>query len=312
MALIDVVVKAEDQVEYSQGEKGRVKTAGKRVYWCLTDVKYESYLVVSANTASWPKIGNRPLERVNDIIDYGGVPLVVKSRTFSNVRDNERLIQVDVSYEGWEPADEDEDEEQQPDEDESTWLRITISSSQITKPATDKDGRSFTNSAGDPVDGLEAESAVMNLTYTNEAAVNPKFKNFYKYLNSCNSVTYLGCDPYTLRCTGISAEYDQAKQAWRVSVELSHNPDGWEIAYYDAGFNELDNGVRKAILDNRGNPVSQPVPLDGTGKAAGAAAGELIEENSQSRFFRGGDPVTLKARPYKEQNLKNLFKDLRI
>lgn len=309
MALVDVVLKAEDQLEYSQGDKGRVKTTGKRVYWCLTDTKYEPYSVVSLDTNVWPKIGNRQLERVNDIVDWGGVPSVVKSRSFSYVRDNERLIQVDVSYEGWEPPD---DEEEEPEEDESTWLRITISSSQITKPAVDKDGRSFTNSAGDPVDGLEAEAALMNLTYTNEACTDPQFRQFYKYLNACNSVDFLGFESYTLRCTGISAEYDQAKQAWRVSVEFCHNPDGWQIVYYDAGFNEIDNGVRKAILDSRGNPVSQPVPLDGTGKAASPAAGELVVENSQRRYFRGGDPVTLKARPYREENLKNLFKDLRI
>lgn len=312
MALIDVVLKSDDQLEYSQGDKGRVRVTGKRVYWCLTSDKYESYTVVTTNTATWPKIGNRSLERVNDVFIWGGIPFIVKSRSFSNVRDNERLIQVDVTYEGWEPQEDEEEEQQEPQEDESTWLRITISSSQITKPATDEDGQSFTNSAGDPVDGLEAEAALLKLSYTNEAATNPQFRKFYKYLNSCNDALYLGFEPYTLRCTGLSADYDQAKQAWRVSVEFTHNPDSWELVYYDAGFNELDNGERKAILDKRGNPVSQPVPLDGTGKAAAPAAGTLVIKNSQSKYFKGGDPVTLRARPYREQNFRNLFKELRI
>lgn len=310
MGLADVVVKAEDQLEYAQGEKGRVKVTGKRIYWALTDSPYESYSVVSTNTASWPKIGNRPLERVGELILFGGVTSVVKSRSFAYVKDTERLIQVDVTYEGWE---EEEQEPPEPQEnDESTWLRITISSSQISKPAVDSDGRSFTNSAGDPVDGLEAESALMLLTYTNEAATNPKFTGFYKYLNACNQDTYLGCEPYTLRCTGISAEYDQAKQAWRVSVEFTHNPDGWEIVYYDAGFNEIDGGERRAILDQRGNPVNQPVPLDGAGKALAATVGTKIEEETDNKYFRAGEAVTLKARPYKQQNFRNLYTDLRI
>lgn len=310
MALADVVVKADDVLEYAQGEKGRVKVTGKRTYWALTDDKFESYGVVSTNTAPWPKIGNRPLERVGDVVNWGGVPAVVKSRQFAYVKDNERLIQVDVTYEGWEP-DEDE-EEDRPEEDESTWLRITISSSQISKPATDKDSRSFCNSAGDPVDGLEAEAALLIVTYTNEAAVNPKFKSFYKYLNACNDNDYLGFEPYTLRCTGISAEYDQAKQAWRVSVEFTHNPDGWELVYYDAGFNEIEDGKRRAILDDRGNPVSQPVPLDGQGKALTPTVGTKVEENTDNKYFRVGQPVTLKARPYKEEDFRNLFTDLRI
>jgi hypothetical protein len=310
MALADVVVKAEDQLEYAVGEKGRVKVTGKRTYWCLTDNKFEPYSVVSTNTQIWPKIGNRPLERVGNIVDWGGVPSVVKSRSFAYVKDNERLIQVDLTYEGWEPDELEEND--RPEEDESTWLRLTISSSQISKPATDEDGRSFANSAGDPVDGLEAEAALMVLTYANEAAVNPKFKEFYKYLNACNDDEYLGCEPYTLRCTGISAEYDQAKQAWRVSVEFTHNPDGWEIVYYDAGFNEIVDGKRRAILDDRGNPVNQPVPLDGEGKALAPAAGTLVSDTTDKQYFKAGDAVTLKARPYKEENFRNLFTDLRI
>jgi len=310
MALADVVVKAEDQLEYAAGEKGRIKVTGKRTYWCLTDNKFEPYSVVSTNTQIWPKIGNRELERVGDIVNWGGVPSVVKSRSFAYVKDNERLIQVDLTYEGWEPDELEEND--RPEEDESTWLRITISSSQISKPATDKDGRSFANSAGDPVDGLEAEAALMVLTYANEAAENPKFKAFYKYLNACNDAEYLGCEPYTLRCTGISAEYDQAKQAWRVSVEFTHNPDSWEIPYYNAGFNQIKDGKKLAITDGVGNPVNQPVPLDKQGAALPAAAGTLVSENTDSEYFKAGDLVTLFAKPYKVENFRNLFTDLRI
>jgi len=309
MGLADVAIKADDQLEYAQGEKGRVKVTGKRIYWALTDSPYESYSVVSTSTASWPKIGNRPLERVGEIVNWGGVPSVVKSRSFAYVKDSERLIQVDVTYEGWE---EEEVEPPDPQEDESTWLRITISSSQISKPATDKDGKSFTNAAGDPVDGLEAEAALLVLTYTNEAVISPAFKQFYKYLNACNNDTYLGFQPYTLRCTGISADYDQAKQAWRVSVEFTHNPDSWEILYYNAGFNEIKDGKRVAITDLVGTPVSQPVPLDKDGAAYPPAKATKVEENTDSVYFHAKEPITLKARPYTTISFNNLYNDLRI
>lgn len=310
MPLADVVVKSEDMLEYSISDKGRQRVQGKRVYWCLTDNAYEPFSVVAFNTQVWPKIGNRVLEQVGDVVDWGGTPNIVRSRQFSYVRDSERIIQVDVAYDGFD--DEENDEENRPTEDESTWLRITISSSQITKPATDKDGNSFTNSAGDPVDGLEAESAIITLTYTNEAVEDPKFKSFYKYLNSCNDDVFLGCKKYTLRCTGISAEYDQAKQTWRVAVEFTHNPDGWEIAYYDAGYNEVVSGKRRAILDDRGNPVNQPVPLDGEGKAAAPATGVEVDAEGESRYFKAPKLVTLKAKPYPTQKFRNLFTELRI
>lgn len=316
MPLADVVVKSEDTLEYSLSDKGRQRVQGKRVYWCLTDNAYEPFSVVAFNTQVWPKIGNRVLEQVGNVIDWGGTPNVVRSRQFSYVKDSERIIQVDVTYDGIEPDENDDDG--RPEEDEATWLRITISSSQITKPATDEDGKSFTNSAGDPVDGLEAEDAIITLTYTNEAVPNPKFKSFYKYLNSCNDAEFLGCKKYTLRCTGISAEYDQAKQVWRVAVEFTHNQDGWEITYYDAGFNEIVSGKRRAILDDRGNPVNQPVPLDGEGKAATPATGTEVEDTSENgdgttnRYFKAADLVTLKAKPYKTQNFRNLFTELRI
>jgi hypothetical protein len=234
----------------------------------------------------------------------------VRSRQFSYVRDSERIIQVDVMYDGFD--EEENDEENQPTEDESTWLRITISSSQITKPATDKDGNSFTNAAGDPVDGLEAESAIITLTYTNEAVKSPKFKSFYKYLNSCNEDKYLGCEPYTLRCTGISAEYDQAKQAWRVAVEFTHNPDGWEICYYNAGYNQIVNGVRQVITDIPGNPVNQPVPLDRQGAVLGTTPGVEVDSEDGTIYFKAPELVTLKAKPYPTEKFKNLLRELRI
>jgi hypothetical protein len=102
--------------------------------------------------------------------------------------------------------------------------------------------------------------------------VSPDFAALFTYLNTCNQITFLGAEPYTLRVTGYGAEFDQKNQVWSVSVEWTYNPADWKIRYYDAGYHEIVGGERRAIMDKGGNPVSKPVPLnnDGSAKAVGA------------------------------------------
>jgi hypothetical protein len=172
----------------------------------------------------------------------------------------------------------------------------------VTVPANesrDEEGinpKPITNSASDPVDGLEEETAIAVMKYTNSYAPDPNLPGFYEWLNTVNQTPFLGAAKNTLRMTGFTADFDDATQLWSVTVELTYNPKQWRIGYYDAGFNELVGGERVVIKDKAGNPVSSPVPLDNTGQAKPV----------------GQDPDLLYAYPYEQKNFANLLAELRI
>jgi hypothetical protein len=152
------------------------------------------------------------------------------------------------------------------------------------------------NSAGDPVDGLEEESALVRLTYTNTQVLSPRFDQLLRYTNTCNNGEFLGGPEYSVRMTGWNGEYDQKNNVWTIGIEFLYKPDLWEIQFFDAGFNEVVDGERKAILDQAGNPVGQPVPLDGNGAALPI----------------GSEPYTRYLYPYQKVNMSQIFSDCGI
>jgi hypothetical protein len=299
MAITDVVILYEDAVEEAKADKGKVRRSGQRVLLAKTDTKNPSFTDVAESTAAWPGLGNQKIPQINDEFLFGAYKLYVASRRFSWFKGTERGVQIDVRYEG---VDEEANQEDQPGEEPSTWKRISISSSQVTVPANesrDVEGinpKPITNSAGDPVDGLEEETAIAVMKYTNSYALDPNLPGFYDWLNTVNQSPFLGAAKNTLRMTGFTADFDDATQLWSVTVELTYNPKQWRIGYYDAGFNELVSGERVVIKDKAGNPVSSPVPLDNTGQAKPV----------------GQEPDLLYVYPYEQKNFSNLLADLRI
>lgn len=299
MAITDVVILYEDAVEESKGDKGIVKRSAQRVLLAKTDTKNPSFTDIATSDASWPGLGNQKVPRINDEFYFGAYKMYVASRRFGWYKGTERGVQIDVRYES---VDEDGEQEQPEQDDPGTWKQISISSSQITVPASETrdlagaNPKPILNSAGDPVDGLEEETAIAVLKYTNNYAVDPNLIGFYDYMNTINQSAFLGASMRTLRMTGFSADFDDATQVWKVSIELTYNPKEWKIGYYDAGFNQIVGGVRQVIEDQRGNPVSSPVPLDNTGAAKPV----------------GQDPDILYVYPYEQKNFDNMLSDLRI
>lgn len=302
MAITDVVILYEDAIEEAKAERGSVRRSATRVLLAKTNTKNPSFTDIATNTNAWPGLDNGKIPQINDEHMFGAYKLYVRGRKFTWYEGIEYGVQIDVSYEGKDEEYDDGSKSDSPSSAAETWRRITITSSQVTVPASesqDIDGEAtkpIVNSAGDPVDGIEEETALAVMTYTNNYAVSPNLPKFYDYINKTNQQTFLGAEQRTLRFTGFSAEFDDATQLWRVSVELTYNPKKWRVPYYDAGYNELVGGERRAILDSRGNPVSQPVPLENTGeaKAPGAAPGILY------------------AYPYEEKDFNNMLSDLRI
>lgn len=315
MAFYDVVVLYEDAFEESKGGQDRGTFTIKRTLLAKSNTPNPSFVTIGNSTTAWPGLGGEPIDQLNSLRNFDGILARCSSRRFGWYDGTESGVKIDLTYEGLSSyQNTDSGGSEQPRTLETvTWRRLSISTSQISVPATDEKGQGFCNSAGDPVDGLEEETALATLKYTNEFNPNPALHRIFYWMNRCNDRTYLGAAEYTLRVTGFSAEFDDKSMLWKVALELTYNPKTWEISYYDAGYNEIADiggGVlrKRAILDDRGNPVTSPVPLDGQGAAKAAE----VPDDGNPNFRVVPGLVTLRGEPYATGNFDSMLADLRM
>jgi hypothetical protein len=311
MAITDVRILRSLKISESKADKGTVQISATQDLLFISDSKDPAFNQILADEGTWQNLGNTKVPQIDDSTLVNGVTLYVTSRELSYYKDNERAVVMTVRYDA--KALEEEGGEPPQGTDAQTWQKITITSQQMTKPAIgwptrgampdengDGEGHGAQNSAGDPVDGLEEDCAMVKLTYTNTQVLNPNFSELQRYTNRCNDGQFLGGSDYTVRMIGYNADYDQKNNVWSVSVEFLYNPDGWQIQYFDAGYNEIVGSNRRAILDKAGNPVSKPVPLNGGGQA------QTINP-SPSGDDKPTEPVTLELYPYKIADMSALF-----
>ena len=297
--------------EYSEskGSKGSVDMRGSVELLAKFDGEVNFDTLVN-DTTSWAGLGNQPIPQINDLATIGGIPFYVTSRKFSYFKgeEQERAAKITIEYDN---KREDQDEEKPQGTDSETWKKITVTTEQQQVPLTNQgeDGeynaapKPAFNSAGDPVDGLTENRSLVKLTYTNTQCPDPNFEVLLSYSNTTNDADFLGGARRTVLCLGYDADYDDKRQLWNVSVEWLYDPKGHFVSYYDVGFNEVVGGERRAILDIAGNPVGKPVPLDGNGVAIDAG---LLAAYPDSYL------VTLKAYPYEERTMSNIFNEARI
>ena len=155
----------------------------------------------------------------------------------------------------------------------------------------DKDGESITNSAGDPLEGIEkdADGFVITLTkyYYGDEEMYWSLDALLKS-NCVNSEEWNASNPRTWKVEFKSATKksltDNAGETsafyWETVWEFRFKWDTWDLKPWDIGFNQLvdsdgnpsANGSRRAaILGDDKKPVRQPVALnsDGTAKTPG-------------------------------------------
>jgi hypothetical protein len=153
------------------------------------------------------------------------------------------------------------------------------------------------NSAGDPLEGLEKESAEWRVSISgNRADFDKSLAS--DYLNTINSDTYSGLSAGTVKCQGISGSrkielVSGSKLVyWEVNVELAHRGENWRLKTWDVGFNEIVGGERKKILDAAKKEVSQPVALSGgVQKSAGQPPDMLTFKIYKEKTFTGIFPA---------------------
>ena len=277
------------QFKEAKSDKGSIQYAGSVELLIICDAAPD-FGAIKNDASTWPEFYNRKIPQINDNENVGGIDFYVTGRDFEYYDgENEFCVKATIQYDS--KPDADSDEPGKTDE-ERTWLKISMQSLQERRPASESNQENPNdpikpplNSAGDPVDGLEEDTALLRLTFTNSNATAPDFPALFSYLNTCNQTAFLGAAPYTLRVTGYGADFDQKNQVWSVSVEWTYNPSDWKIRYYDVGYHEIVNNERLAIMDKSGNPVSKPVPLNnGSAKAVGE------------------DPDLLSIKPYDEKD----------
>jgi len=312
MPIIDVRILRSLQISEKKSEKDSIQYSASQDLLVITDTKDPSFGDILDNDDTWPNLGSQKIPQINDEVNVNGRTFYVTGRDVSYYKDNERAVQMTVRYDAKSP-----DGEEPPDPpqgtDPETWQRITVTSEQMTKPAigwssrgvvpaenNPAEGQGAQNSAGDPVDGLEEDIALVKLSYTNTQVPHPNFQELLRYTNRCNNGVFLGAADYAVRMMGFSAEYDQKNQIWSVTVDFLYNPDGWQIVFFDAGFNEIVGGERRAILDQKGNPVSKPVPLNGGGQA-------VAINPSPSSGQSPVTPLTRELYPYRIADMSQLF-----
>jgi len=323
MGFYDVTILHEDAFEEAKSGKDRATFSINRTLLAKSDTPNPSFVTIGNSTASWPGLGGEKIDQINALRNFDGIIARCSSRKFSWYSGTEHGVKIELKYEGLSSYENtDGGGSQQPKElQSSSWRRISISTSQVTVPATDEDGKSFCNSAGDPVDGLEEETAIGVFKYTNEFNPDPALNRIWHWLNTCNSIPYLGAAKYTLRVTGFSAEFDDQAMLWKTSLELTYNPKTWALIYYDAGMHKaVGSGfptvtyTREVIKDKFGNPVTEPVPLNGLGGEAAITVPSLVFDFRDARFkhFVTAEAAQLRAKPYPEKDFNLMLSDLRM
>jgi hypothetical protein len=148
----------------------------------------------------------------------------------------------------------------------------------------DKDGVAVKNSAGDVFDPpLPQEISRPTVTISrNFADFDPQIK--YDYENAISTDEFLGGEAKTWLCRRIDAtlQYELVPDVglisfWAVTFVAEHNRDKWNpVKVLDLGFNYLDSGDLVKAKDESGQPVSNPVRLNGSGALLGPADADVF------------------------------------
>ena len=149
----------------------------------------------------------------------------------------------------------------------------------------DIDGKAILNSAGDYFDPpIEIEDSRPLLTVVrNDATFDPLLA--IDYQDAVNEDRFLIANPGQCKVAGIEASEEEENDVkfWRVVFHFAFRREGWLAEPLDQGrYATVDaNGAaqkRTPIPDKAGDPVTDPVPLDGKGA-------ELVDATPETAKF---------------------------
>lgn len=152
----------------------------------------------------------------------------------------------------------------------------------------DKDGKSIVNSAKDPIPDLEQEYAEFRLSLVRCFPGLQWTSLAGSHCNAVNSGPWNGNAARTWKCafqsaTKVVENNDGGTLVyWSTVWDFAYRSATWDKEYPDVGLHELKDG-KKQVIKVEGEPVSQAVALDSSGKATPDA-----------------EPTMKKARVYEE------------
>ncbi|WP_422923752.1 hypothetical protein [Singulisphaera sp. PoT] len=134
----------------------------------------------------------------------------------------------------------------------------------------DKDDNEVKNSAGVPFNpALQADDSrsVLSITW-NMKHFEDTWSDTYK--DKINQSTFWGRAPKTVKCTpinGVRKYNPDYGWYWEVSFEFHVKEETWVFKPLDAGMYKIkDDGTDIEAITKNGVPITEPVPLDGSGK----------------------------------------------
>lgn len=150
------------------------------------------------------------------------------------------------------------------------------------------------NTAGDFFEGATADIATLQASISGNR---PTFDYglAQQVQNSVNADAYLGGNPGTWKCSGISGQpavevvNEVELRYWQIEVTLEYRPDGWNLLLPNVGWNFLegDRKIRAYVQDPATGeriPASNPQPLDPLGgRKVGAQSPDILERRVQKR-----------------------------
>ena len=290
-------------------DKGAIEWTAKESYLVKLDARNSNFVAV-ADSGLVPQVGDNG--------SFGSRVLHVHTRTMCHVEVQYVGKQADALTPSEHQNESQENNEREPDnaaEDPESWQKITVTTEQRQTLLTDHGiggllpteglgkglfgGVPATNKAGDPIDGLTEDRALVKLVYADPNVNAPNFKNLLSYVNRINSDDFLGGQERTVRCMGFNADYDQKGNAWSISLEFLYDPKEHKVSCYNAGFNQKVGNERKAIMtDDNLHPVSKPVALKADGTVMPIADAADPENLILLDFY-----------PYRVKEFKNIWDD---
>lgn len=172
----------------------------------------------------------------------------------------------------------------------------------------DVDGETITNSAGDPLEGLEKERSEFGWSLTKFYTDDSWTTDAVEASNTVNDGNWSGCEAGTWKVEFKSARLREitptsgeggAIACVETHWEFRYDASGWKALPWDVGFMEISgSGERRTITGGDGKAVKQPVALNGDGSAKapgmkpdiinGGAGAEIYEQSDFAALF--GNP----------------------
>jgi len=247
-----------------------------------TSYKRAFFVRTSSPTESLVDISNAPGIGFQD--EHPDDPSAVMEKFDIKPADDSGLLYV-VSFDYAKQNPDEQEDPENPEEPKPGSMEFKPpvwggASSVTTEPVyKDKDGVVMANSAGDALEGLQAERAEEKLTLTQYYATHAGWQQLAReYTNAINNANWNGGQAKTWKCQGCSKKLNIENRDgetivyWEVTWEFAYRADKWTLKPWDIGFAQLVNEdgeptsagtLRAQIKGQDGKPVRQPVALNG-------------------------------------------------